>query len=48
MALEPPLYRASARAVEALGAKRGADALEDFAAGLVRNRHCVFSRCALA
>ena len=48
VALEPPLNRAPSRAVEALGAKCGADALEDFAAGLVRNRHDVFSRWVLA
>jgi hypothetical protein len=46
--LEPSRNRAAARAVEALGAEGGADALEDFAAGFVWNRHEVFSRCALA
>jgi hypothetical protein len=46
MTRKPPLNRAPSRAVEALGAERGADALEDHGAGFVR--HGVFFRCALA
>ena len=48
MTLEPPRDRAPARAVETLGAERGADALEDHAAGFVGSRHRAFSRRALA